>query len=107
MELDDRTRQGLFQRLDDVLGPQYAEALMSYLPPVGWADVATKRDLDLLAAKFEATLHREIGALRTEVAGEIGALRTEFTKQTRGLFFALAGLMVTMSGIMLAAIRTI
>jgi hypothetical protein len=96
MELDERTRQELFRRLDDVLGPQYAEALMSYLPPVGWADVATKRDLDLMSAKFEAMLHREIGGLRSEMV-----------KQTRGLFFALAGLMVTMSGIMLAAIRTI
>lgn len=151
MELDERTRQGLFQRLDDVLGPEHAEVLMSYLPPVGWADVATKRDLDVLEGKlthqFEAMLHREIGALRTELGGEIGALRTELggeigsvraemgalrtevggeigsvraetgslraeigelrtelTKQTRGLFFALAGLMVTLSAITIAAI---
>jgi HAMP domain-containing protein len=165
MELDDRTRQGLFQRLDDVLGPEHAEVLMGYLPPVGWADVATKHDLDLLSARFEAMLHREIGALRTELGGQIGALRTEvrgeigalrgeigalrtevggeigalrgeigalrtevggeigsvraetgsvraeigdlraeFTKQTRGLFFALAGLMVTLTGVTIAAI---
>lgn len=122
MELDERTRQGLFQRLDDVLGPEHAEVLMSYLPPVGWADVATKRDLDVLESKlthqFEAMLHRELGALRTELGGEIGSvraetgslraeigeLRTELTKQTRGLFFALAGLMVTLSAITIAAI---
>lgn len=100
MELDERTRQGLFQRLDDVLGPEHAEVLMSYLPPVGWADVATKRDLDLMAAKFEAMLHREIGATHRE----IGSLRSEMVKQTRGLFFALAGLMVTLSAITIAAI---
>ena len=29
---------------------------MEMLPPVGWADVATKRDLDQLADRFRADL---------------------------------------------------
>jgi len=139
MELDERTRHGLFQRLDDVIGPQYAEALMSYLPPVGWADVATKRDLDALESKlthrFETMLHREIGSVRGEIGsvrgeigsvrgeigsvrgeigsvhGEIGSVRAEIgelhsdvVRQTRALFLALAGLMVTLTAITIAAI---
>ncbi|HUP69574.1 MAG TPA: hypothetical protein VM142_07125 [Acidimicrobiales bacterium] len=48
MSIDDRSRQELFQRLDEALGPKAAEVLMAHLPPVGWADVATKRDLAAL-----------------------------------------------------------
>ncbi len=52
---------------------------MSYLRPVGWAYVATKRDLDVLAERLEgkmesleqritATLHRELNhQMRTMV----------------------------------------
>jgi hypothetical protein len=33
---------------------------MELLPPVGWPDVATKQDLELLEYKFTATLEREL-----------------------------------------------
>jgi hypothetical protein len=53
MALDERSRHELFLRLEEVLGPQPAEALMELMPPVGWADVATKRDLDALEQRME------------------------------------------------------
>jgi len=36
---------------------------MSYLPPVGWADVATKSDLSMI--------RREMDALRADMRGEM------------------------------------
>jgi chromosome segregation ATPase len=48
MVLDERARHELFLRLEAALGSESAETLMEMLPPVGWADVATKRDLDAL-----------------------------------------------------------
>jgi hypothetical protein len=45
---------------------------MNYLPPVGWGEVATKRDLDALAAE----LRSEMEALRFDLLGEIKAQTT-------------------------------
>ena len=33
---------------------------MELLPPVGWADLATKRDLELLEAKLTTGFHRDM-----------------------------------------------
>src|SRR5687767_12053456 len=78
MTISDHSRHLLHQRLDEVLGPDDAATLMEHLPPVGWAAVATKRDLDHLGV----VLRSEIAQLRTEVkaelVGEIGGLRAEF-----------------------------
>jgi hypothetical protein len=62
MTIDERSPHRLHERLGEVLGPEEAAILMEHLPPVGWADVATKRDLDLglreLEARMDANLHR-------------------------------------------------
>ena len=54
MAITERDRHRMYQRLEKVLGPEKAATLMEHLPPVGWADVATKRDLDHLADKLRA-----------------------------------------------------
>jgi hypothetical protein len=91
--LDERARHELYLGVEEVLGTQRADTLMSLLPPVGWADVATKddirlleRDLSSLEARLEAKLER--------------ALR----EQTRTLMFGLIGSVFTIGSICLAAI---
>jgi hypothetical protein len=83
---------------------QAAEALMSLLPPVGWADVATKSDLTALENSLRAELHREIGLLHRElglVRGEIGSVRGDLGHQTRTLLLSMAGLLVAGAGVAL------
>ena len=62
MAITEETRHHLYQRLEQALGPEEAHTLMQHLPPVGWADVATKHDLDHLARemklRFEAVDRR-------------------------------------------------
>jgi hypothetical protein len=62
MAIDEqRVRQSLHARLADTLGADEAALLMDYLPPVGWAEVTTKRDLDAL----RSDLHAEIADLKS------------------------------------------
>ncbi len=83
MALDERSRHELFLRLEEVLGPRPAETLMELMPPVGWADVATKRDLDALEQRMDLRFE----SIRTLVLANIGAVLS-----TAALAFAAARL---------------
>ena len=54
MAITEQARHHLYLRLEELIGPEEAAVLMEHLPPVGWADVATKRDLDYLEARMVA-----------------------------------------------------
>lgn len=62
MAIDERARHELYLRLEETLGPEAATTLMEHLPRFGWADVATKRDLDQLADRILATIRGEMNA---------------------------------------------
>lgn len=53
MAVDERSRHELDRRLEEVLGSEAATTLIEHLPPVGWADVATKQDLAQLEQRME------------------------------------------------------
>ncbi|MEZ5374127.1 MAG: hypothetical protein R2704_15645 [Microthrixaceae bacterium] len=46
MTMTENDRYHLHQQLEAALDERGANTMMELLPPVGWADVATKRDLD-------------------------------------------------------------
>ena len=58
MVVDERSRHELYRRLEDVLGPEAATTLIEHLPPVGWADVATKHDLASLEERVDLRFDR-------------------------------------------------
>lgn len=77
MAITEDQRHDLFEGLIRVLGREKATTLMEHLPPVGWADVATKRDLDHQASVFRRDLEIETGKLRTEMHTGFADLRTD------------------------------
>ena len=58
MAVDERSRHQLYRRLEEVLGPEAATTLIEHLPPVGWADVATKQDLANLEDRIDLRFER-------------------------------------------------
>ena len=49
MATTEPARHQLYRRLSEIIGDEEADTLMELLPPVGWADVATKADIEHLA----------------------------------------------------------
>jgi hypothetical protein len=111
MAIDEGSRHQLHVKLEQVLGSEEAGTLMAHLPPVGWGDVATKRDLDRLATDFRQ-MHEhmvtklELQATKAEI---IGALRHEFHSEIhsmmRWLIVFMSSLTLTLAGIAFAAAR--
>jgi hypothetical protein len=102
MGIDERSRHDLHVGLEEILGPDRAAILMEHLPPMGWADVATKRDLDQVAAATRRDLDQVTAAAKYEL---LATFRAEMNAQTRTLFFAIAGLNLTTVGLVFAAAR--
>lgn len=97
MAIDERRRHELYRWAQEAMGPERADTLMELLPPVGWADVATKDDVRVLGRE----LRGEIAELRGELLGEIGGLRGEMGA-LRG---ELRGELGSLEGCMEAALR--
>jgi len=60
MDVYERSRHQLHERLREVLGPEEAGTLMAHLPAGGVDQVATKTDLQALKHELLAEIHRSI-----------------------------------------------
>ena len=92
MTITDADRHRLYDALVATLGEQEAAILMEHLPPVGWADVATKTDLEHLRAATKADLENlristkaEFDGLRAATKADFNELRAATTADFNGL----------------------
>lgn len=77
MAVDERRRKALYDALERQIGPEEATTLMELLPPVGWADVATKEDLRQLDVRFGNKLDAKLErGLRRVIQWNVGVLLT-------------------------------
>ena len=85
MALDERARHELFLRLEQALGPESAESLMELLPGVGWADVATSRDLDALEERMNLRFERLEQRFELSEQKVLAAFRGELLVQSNAI----------------------
>ena len=104
MAVDERSRHALYGRLEEVLGVQDATVLMEHLPPAGWADVVTHRDLDVAVTKLDARLDRFESMMQTGLAELRADIYLEMTRQTRTIIIALVSVVVSLSSLMLGVL---
>lgn len=117
MAIDERARHELHRKLEEVLGPEEAATLMSHLPPVGWADVATKHDLaqleervnmrfDMVDRRFES-IYQRFDSMEARFDGKLalleGRLYDRMAKQSRTIVFAVLGSVSTVASLVFAA----
>jgi hypothetical protein len=117
MAIDERARHELHRRLEEVLGPDEAATLMSHLPPVGWADVATKHDVvllkqDLIQLEERMNLRfdmvdQRFDSMDERFDGKLDRLRGEIfealAKQSRTTVLAVLGSVFTVASLVFAA----
>ena len=120
MAVTEESRHRLYQRLEEILGQEQATTLMEHLPPIGWADVATKRDLDHLEERIDAridALEARIGPRVDSLEARIdhvaeatslrmdalaSGLRVEFYRGQRMLALAVLAAMTAQTGVLVA-----
>ena len=123
-------RLHMVSRLQEVLGEDVTETLLDYLPPGGWANVATRGDLAELRgelrgdmaelrgdmAELRSDLHAEMVELRGDLNRQMVELRGEFTGQmveaqrlahrdARSMLFAMLAVFTAYSTGLVAAVR--
>ncbi len=94
MAITEQQRHQLFTRLEQTLGAEEAATLMEHLPPVGWADVATKRDLDALPLRDAMAIEAVSSPVR-------GQARAALREQTRTLIYANLGYVTAFGSLVL------
>jgi hypothetical protein len=83
MAIDEPARHHLYVTLEQVLGDEDANTLMQHLPPVGWADVTTKPDLDHVdramrsdLQRVESSVHARIDQVEATINAKIDQVET-------------------------------
>ena len=87
MSITEASRFQLRTAIGQILSEEAADTLMELLPPVGWADVATKTDLQHLRDELKG----DINSLRVATKTDIQHLRDEMQADIKNLREELKG----------------
>ena len=74
MSVTESERHQLFTWFEEHMGRERAATMMNLVPPVGWAEVATRHDLD----ELDGRLTTRIDALESKLDARFEALESRF-----------------------------
>ena len=113
MPVTEHERHQLFTWFEQHMGSERAATMMSLIPPVGWGDVATRRDIELLQREIES-LRNEIGLLEgrlesrlearfdAKLEAKLGQLRSELLRTFGTWLFASQAAVIAAVGVLVA-----
>ena len=100
MPITNEDRYDLQERANEILGRKEGTTLMELLPPVGWAEVATKRDIDALDPKFKRIDER----IDERIDAFDACMQKDLRKMQGVLLSAMVSLATLITGILVIAI---
>ena len=101
--VDEAARHALYRSLEAAIGAEATGTMMTLLPPVGWAEVATKDDLRQLEARLDGRFAALEARLEGRMEQRMAELETRLTAAMRTQLFALLGAMFSISALTVAA----
>jgi len=107
MAPDERSRVEASQALSEQLGPAAAAALMECIPPYGWHEIATKRDLNELERRIDLRFDA-LEARFLAIDGRFAAIDSQFDAieaRFEGRFAGIDGRLVGIEGRLAAAVH--
>jgi len=99
MAIDEHARHHLHEMARSTWDDEAADGLMELLPPVGWADVATKRDLEQLEHRLEARIDARLSAFESRLGAFDGRFSALEARLLRWMIPTLLTGMVLAAGI--------
>jgi hypothetical protein len=111
MSVSESERHQLFTWFEEHMGQERAATMMNLVPPVGWADVATKHDLDeldgRLTTRFEALESKfdaRFEALEHQFDAKLYALRYDLLRTLGTWLFASQAAVIAAISVVIALI---
>jgi hypothetical protein len=83
MSVTESERHQLFSWFEEHMGHERAATMMNLVPPVGWAEVATRHDLD----ELDGRLTTRIDALESKLDARFEALESKFAARFSAIEF--------------------
>jgi hypothetical protein len=81
MTTTDNDRRILHSAFEEACGPRPAEILMEHLPPAGWRDLATRRDVESASLLLRADMNTEFANVRAEMNTEFANVRADMNTE--------------------------
>lgn len=104
MAIDEGSRHALHTKLEQVLGPEEALTLMELTPPLGWGDMATKRDIDAFRGDFN-DFRVETKEERERVWTELTHMRDQIDSHFRTTIFSMLTFMAGLVSLVFVVAR--